>query len=283
VDGAVEALDRATELDPQDGAAWSALAQALARRGEAERSRSAAEKGERLHPRLAIEDPELARHVEPLGASAQHAFTRAIGRVARGEYAAALDDLAQVERRTPRDPDVRRLQARAHAALGHPDVAIELLRGSLEAAPDHVATRIELVHVLEAAGRADEAWAELERARAAAPGDASVIAERIRRLAARGDLDGLIAAYAQLAALRPDDARIPRSLAAAWTRKGRHDRAVEALERAVALEPDSAEAHYRLGLALEQLGQGKKAREHFERAAKLDPRSAAAAKLAPGR
>ncbi len=251
---AIEALKRSTALDAQDAAAWSSLARALSRAEQQGPSRAAAATASRLHPRTGFEDPELSTYIEPLGVGTRNRFARAQARLARGEYAPALAELAQVERRLPAHPDVLRLKAKAQAALGQADQAGQLLERALELAPDYVLVHIDLARLEEQRGQPEDALARLRRAREIDPHNTSVLGELIRLHAARGDLAALIETYGELAALLPADPRIPLKLGTAWLQQGRPDRAATAFRQALALEPDSAEARQLLQKALAQSG-----------------------------
>jgi tetratricopeptide (TPR) repeat protein len=161
---AAKQLARAVTLEPEDLAAYSGLAGALMRLGQTERARAIQERAAGLEPVSNLEDSVYARRVFMRNVSSSGAFSRAIAAVRGGDYGQAVRDLEIVLQVRPDDASVHYWMGLAHARQGQGPAAYEHLARAVELDPAMVQARIELGHVLNAAGRHDEAAEQLERA-----------------------------------------------------------------------------------------------------------------------
>jgi tetratricopeptide (TPR) repeat protein len=136
----------AVHADPEDAAAWESLGALQALANEWEEARASLRRAVALEPKRANAWRWLA-----------HAEARA------GELKASSDALRRVVALTPRDATAWWDLARAEAARGLRAQALEALQTANSLAPGHKDIAIELVKLLAALGRAEEARAVIRR------------------------------------------------------------------------------------------------------------------------
>jgi tetratricopeptide (TPR) repeat protein len=120
------------------------------------------------------------------------------------------------------------------------------IRTALQLSPEYVDAQRNLVTILGAVGRPDEA--------------AQARAKLGALLLKRGNLDEAISLFQQLVSARPEDARAHNNLGAALFFKGRLDAAVEHFRDALQVDPNFGEARRNLDkvLVLQALAQHKR-------------------------
>jgi tetratricopeptide (TPR) repeat protein/sugar lactone lactonase YvrE len=197
---AVVALARATRLDPRNGAAWAALAEAY----------------------LALNDEAKARDALAKAAAAPGADARVLRQLAdletrAGQHAAALAALERAVGLAPADADLRLAQARTLAALGRWYDSGRAAREAQRLAPKSVEALLAAAEAAHRQGKNGEAIETLKRAatleadsfevhfklgRSYAENnrydDAQNHLERAARLDARADAPHLVLAQMQL-------------------------------------------------------------------------------------
>ncbi len=185
-------------------------------------------------------------------------------------------ELAQALAQAPDRPDLRRLHAKALAALGQVYEARADLAdfAATTAGQDDLQTHLHLAELHRQAGDSEAAQAALDHAAALAPADApEVLRERIRQLQARGDLDALAALMAE----RADTCRDPAVLAAAGAALGdaarpeyaSHAQALYA--QAVELAPRSVLLRLQLAQTAYQAGDAERAIALYRQVLQLAP------------
>ena len=224
----------------------------------------------------------------------------------RGEYPRAMALAADRLKAEPADLQARIVRARAEAALGDFDAALEGFREVLRIAPQDpdalyfvgitagVLAEMEFDRLLklapesarahqllgesyQAQGRVREAQAEYRAALEADP-------QAVEVLTALGDLvrsdlglskEHLAEArsyYSRAAERAPQNYDALYGLGACDAYAGEHASAARSFERAVKVAPDSAPAHLGLGISLLQTGRAESAVTALEAAARLEPR-----------
>jgi tetratricopeptide (TPR) repeat protein len=269
---ALDAVARAVAADPDDaGAAWlhAAVVAALelghgAPPEALDQARRAADRLESrqrgklpaLAARLAVtlatspgaatlpHETALGQALEKASPDAEAVALLARAALARGDAQAAAPQLARLEAIRPGSP--RAGHGAGLAALARRDVAAARAAFDkvLSTNPGHLATRLELAAVAEAAG--DEAEAEAQLAWLSAPEAAAKLApaEKARALALRGALLGRAAAKAAEAdrALEAATQADPRSVEARLALARHRLRHADAAGAVTALEPFAQQA-----------------------------------------
>jgi tetratricopeptide (TPR) repeat protein len=168
-------------------------------------------------------------------------------------------------------PSERLLRLAREAVAKGQRAESEALFGELLALdPAHLAGRVELAHLHERQGQAEEAYLHLSEA-------VRLHAERPEPLVARGAFLARIKRHTEAEAdlhralrMAPGDAGVHFELGFALWRKGLASEAVEHLRRAAELAPERADALYYLGESWHQIGDDLNALAALERSAALD-------------
>ncbi len=130
-------------------------------------------------------------------------------RLARaGANAAALAQFQAIAAADPDDIDARIWIGRLHAALGHPERAVDVLRSVVAARPRQVDALVELGNLLVTTLRYEEAGKILDRAEAIAPDSAAVLAAQGRRHGGAGQRELARAYFLRAEALEPGNAAV---------------------------------------------------------------------------
>ncbi len=107
-----------------------------------------------------------------------------------------------------------------------------------------------------------------------APENASAWSNLGNLLRATGDRDGALEAYRKAAALDPGNAPALNNIGVLLKEMGRLEEAREAYEKAIAINPELAEAHRNLGHVFKRLGRINEAVASYAKAAALRPDNA---------
>ncbi len=242
---------------PNDGAAWKALAVALQMQSklalaEARRAAELLPSDAEVHYNLglALLDADL---LEDAAGSLRRALALAAGYVPAqlalggtlqrlGHISEAAACYRRVLAANPAHAEVHCNLGLAWRQLGRPQEAESSYRRAIELQPELLVAHINLADLLRSLGRMQEAAEEFSGA--------------LR--------------------LNPRVAESHAGLGCALMGLGRYAEAAESLRRAIELKPRLAEVHSSLGHALRQLGQPQQALESCRRALELDPTLAAA-------
>ncbi len=250
--GAVEAFERALELDPEHFQARLGLGRAYLALGKTERGEEILTQAARGAPGSPRPFMELGRGYLAAGepAPAEEAFRRAVQLdprhmgarynlgttlLTRGRPGEAVGHLEEARRLDPSYQPVHRALGDAYAALGRGAEAIEAYRAAIERYPEDAEAHLALGTLLGPAGRLDEAEVHLLRA----------------------------------AELDPTSSKALNNLGNVHLQRGELAAAIERYEASLALDPDNGEAHYNLGLALRGQGREAEAAPHFRAAERL--------------
>ncbi len=165
---ALEHLERAAGLTPNDGLVHAALAQARARLGDAEGAASASHRARRLPSNLGLPDP-LRFEVEGLGVGSEQCDDRAETLMRQGDYEGAIRNLEIVREVRPAEAPVLARLGKAYMRGGRTAEAIETLSRAVVLQEDLLEARLDLGALLAAAGRLPEAIDHFRTAVAQAP------------------------------------------------------------------------------------------------------------------
>ena len=224
----------------------------------------------------------------------------------RGDLAGALRTAEAALRAEPGAAELLGFAGLVAAQLGDFPAAIRHLRAALAAAPDDLATRINLAMALvsagaldeaatvaaeggddlkllrlaayahQASGRNAEAAAAYEAALAAVPEDFESWNNLGNVRGALGDHDGAVAAFQRAITLRPDILEMVMNLSEALAAAERHDERAAMMREAARISPDDARVQTELGLASSSVRAFADAERAYRDAIRLDPRSASA-------
>jgi tetratricopeptide (TPR) repeat protein len=276
---AVQHLETAVELRPEDGASWASLAAARARAGDRAGARAAQARARELDEDHTMPDPVLAE-VSQASASADACVRRARSWIEQGDPRRALRDLALAEEVRSEDAVVEALFGTAYAQLRQDDEALARYARALAIREAYPEVHVERGDVLLRNGRFADAIAHYERAIELRPEDASFVAKLASARAQGGDLPRALEDFARAGRGGGLAASDENNWGSALASAGRLAEAVPHFTRAIELDPRFANAHFNLGVALEQMGERPRAIEHYRRAVEIDPAHRARARLA---
>jgi serine/threonine-protein kinase len=259
VDGAVERLQRAIDLDPAYAPAYAGLAEAYLRRHDTEKDPIWVERARPQAERALELDPSLSR------------ARVALGRVllVAGDAAGAEAAFREVLVRDPSNAAARRFLGDLRAGAGDPEGAEELYRQAITHGPDDP----ELLSVLGTAqfraARYEEAAASFARAQEVAPEFVFAYRNRAAALHMLGRYPEAAAQLQRAIELRPD-APSYSNLGTLYFFQGLYPQAREAFERAIELGANDSRIWSNLGDAYRwSPGRGDDARRAYRRALQL--------------
>ncbi len=216
---------RATQADPQFGAAWFGLAESgkrLGNRAESEKDYQLAESYKDHSP--SADDPLLAEVLK-----------QATGIQSRLNSAKALQDRREFDR------------------------ASQLYREVLKQYPDNIESLVNLLYIAQFPNQATPQEAEdlYNKARAANPGYALVYLYHGTALASQGKYDQAVAEIEKGIRLKPNDAEGHAWLADVRERQNRRSDAIAEYQVAVSLKPDFRQARMELAKNMMYAGRSK--------------------------
>jgi tetratricopeptide (TPR) repeat protein len=294
LEGALQALDMALEVDPEHLTAKLKKAEMLVQQGYQKDDAEQIAAGSVIIDEVLASEPT---NPDALLVSAKIAVTRSDGEKAVKTASAAVDarpDWAQahfvlgnalvmigntsgaraeVARSVELDPsllDARRVLARLHSSLGEHEYAVEQGRIYLRVHPDDVDTRILVAQSLVQIGRADEAMRETAKIPADRV-DEKVLFAQGRLFLAQGKPEEARAALLKANELSPHHPEILRLLLRTEGDMGKLDEAGARIVAAAAANPDNSEFIRLRGTYALRKGDQKTAEKMFERAIELDP------------
>ena len=224
---AIEAFERAVQLNPALDASWRSLATLYRMTGNTAASLNA------------------SRHLDKL-VSLPVDITAARSMVSDGDLAEAEALLRPYLGRHPDDVEALRLLATiARENEFTPDAEV-ILEQVLKLAPDYNAARYDYVLTLIDLHKHQRAREESERLLAAEPGNTGARITYASILMALGELDAAIEGYQRCLAAMPTDAELHQSLGHAYKTTGDQARAVESYRRAADVRPGFGEPFWSL-------------------------------------
>ncbi|HEY1725882.1 MAG TPA: tetratricopeptide repeat protein [Steroidobacteraceae bacterium] len=256
---AVEALQRATSLLPQDAAAHNNLGNALAQRGQLQQAADSYRRALALNPDSAQAHNNLGNALQGLGQLDQSADSYRRALQIDPDYAEAHQNMADAQLR-----------------LGQPVEAISSYRRALALSPRFVEAHHNLANALFEVGRLPEALASYHQALTLRPAfpEAHMNLGNVQR--GQGMLEAAIESYRRALALRPDLAAAHANLGVALRLQGHGAQAEASCRRALTLEPESALTLAMLGEMRADQGAFEEAETLLRRAIELQPETAEA-------
>jgi len=293
IDGAIAAVEKALEVDPENSSARLRKAELLVDSGYREKDETRISQGREIVDSVLSDEPSNPQglfvrakiqmaELDPKGAAqtlrsaldvrpdwAQARFVLGSALMLLGDQNGARAEMARAVELDPGQLEARRSLARIHARLGEHEYAIEQGRMYLRERPDDRRTQILV------ARKRDEAFAELEKiGEAERDADAWYAIGRLHL--ANRDLDKAQAALVEANKARPNNPDILRSLLRVEAPTGRLELSADRIRKAVEIEPTNARLALLEGRV--ELAEGNKdaAEAAFKRAVELDPEDAVA-------
>lgn len=282
-DQAVRHFEAARGLKPGEPAIWTAEAEALARIGDARRSRAflraataAGLKGAHLR---AVEDrlaPALARRRPVLGSAPPGEVKALVALMKAERYPEAERRARALVTAHPDSAVVRLALANALAAQDRIAPALAAFEATLAIDPDYAEARSDLGLVLIAAGRVEEGVAQLRRSLKLSPDNPLALLNLGRGLADMGDPHKAIAAFRRALELEPRLTSARPRLAEQLVKVGMPDDAERILSTPAAQRENPARRLLALAKVRAAQNRPDAARESFAAAIAADPDRAAA-------
>ncbi len=296
VERGLEHLQRALEIDPENGGYWLSFAQGLL---IAKRPTDALAVIRRAQA-MGLDRPEveeLIGSIEQLLAQAEQngestdrpgngplhaadpegepelsaARERLSELIRAGDFEAAEDAARQLVAADPNEPAGWKVLGILLGQKGRFEAAMETLGRALELSPSDAECLNALGYVLQHQGRAEDARAHFHRALESQPSLVEALINLGRLEQDLGRWEEAAQAYRRAVSLRPDYAKAHNHLGLALRGLGRLEEARAACERALQLRPDLAEAHNNLGILLAELALPDGALKHYRRALEIRP------------
>jgi tetratricopeptide (TPR) repeat protein len=256
---ALPALEKATQLRPDDAEAQFNLGAALQAGGQLPAAVAAYRRALALKPGFDQAHYNLGSALHELGQfdAAAASYREALAR--KPDFAEAHNNLGVT------------LQA-----SGQPDAALGSYRRALALKPDFAEAHNNLGATLHALGQLDAGAASYRQALAIRPGYAEAHKNLGATLHGLGQFDEALLSHRQALALKPDFAEAWSNLGVSLQELGRFEESVASYRRALALRPEAAETHYNLGNALKDAGQFEAAAASYRNALAMRPDDARA-------
>ncbi|MGH6951039.1 MAG: tetratricopeptide repeat protein, partial [Vitreimonas sp.] len=226
-EAAVDALRRATDLDPGSAAAWRALADQLTILEDA----AGADAAYAHSIKASVTDPRLQEAARAL---------------IEGKLAVAEAPLRAHLKAQPTDVAAIRMLAEVGARLGRFEDAEKLLARCLQLAPSFTAARHNFALVLHRQSKASAALKQIDILLDADPDNPSYRFLRASALARIGEYAASIELYESILRQHPNNARGWLSLGHARKTAGRQQESIEAYARSIAIAPKFGEGYWSL-------------------------------------
>lgn len=282
------ALQKSTELEPDNAEAHNSLGVALKTHGQLDAAVASYRRALEIKPDYAEAHYNLGITLQELGQldGAVAYYRRALEIKpdyieALSNLALTLKDLGQLDsavtclrRALEVRPDFAWLHSNLGSALkdlGQLDAAVACYRRALEIEPDYAEAHSNLGSALKDLGQFDGAVASLRRALEIRPDLAEALNNLGGALTHLGQLDDAVASCRRALEIKPDYAEAYSNLGVALKDLGQLDDAVACLRRALEIKPDYAEAYSNLGVTLQALNQPDSAVESYQRALEIKP------------
>ena len=293
VDEAVEHLQKAVVLQPDDAANHYNLGAVFAKQGQSDEAIHQLKETLRLKPDdadahnhlgealamkgqvgAAISQLREALRLKPDNADAHNNLGIALGQ--DGRTSEAIPEFREALRLKPDHAEAHNHLGVALFKQGQVDEAISHYQQALRLRPHHAGVRDNLGAALIKKGQVDEAISQFREAGRLKPMDANMHNNLGAALEQKGQIDEAIVQYQQAIHLKVDYADAHNNLGHALLKKGQIDTVIGEFQETVRLKPADAEAHYNLGIALFRKGQIDEAIRHYQEALRLKPDYASA-------
>lgn len=199
-------------------------------------------------------------------------FLAARAEVALGRLEPARDRLLRLRARLPRSTAPLEIElAQVQKKLGDMNAAVDAMRAAVALKPDHTAAHKNLVALLVAQERMDDAKAALERSVAANPADAGLWVRLASVETHRGDAQASMNALAKAVQCMPATAAAWREIGYAYTDYWKYDEADRALALASALDPGDPQIETHRAFVKTELGDTQGALHALQAAIGREP------------
>jgi len=285
---AVELIDRAIAVDPNNAEYHSNRGVALKELGQLEAAAASYDTA------LALDSERISDHfnravaLQALGRlkPAVESYDRAIElksdfAEAYANRGVALEELGQLDAALasydkaielkPDYPEAHSSRGVALRKLGQFDAAIASFDVAIILKPRYAEAHSNRGNALQALKRLEEAVASYDKALAINPDYAEAYSNRGVALQELGRLEAAVASYDRAIELRPGDAEAYSNRGTALEELKQLDAAVASYDKAIALKPDYAEAYSNRGIALKLLGKIDAAMASYDRAIAINP------------
>ncbi len=282
------ALQKSTELEPDNAEAHNNLGVAQKARGQLDAAVASYRRALEIKPNYAEAHYNLGITLQELGQldGAVACYRGALGIKpdyieALSNLALTLKDLGQLDgavtclrRALEIQPNLAWLHSNLGSALkdlGQLDAAVMCYRRALEIEPNYAEAHSNLGSALKDLGQFDGAVESLRRALEIRPDLAEAHNNLGGALTHLGQLDDAVASCRRALEIKSDYAEAYSNLSVAMKDLGQLDDAVACLQRALEIKPDYAEAYSNLGVTLQALNRPDGAVESYQRALKIKP------------
>lgn len=274
---AVEHLNRADQLAPDDRAVATALAQGYMRLGEREKADDYASRAASNQQQIGLIDP-LRRAVDDMGLSTRHSEERANRRIYEKRFPEAIIDLLIVMEKYPDDPMVHYRLGMCYERTGQITQAIVALKKALRLRENLFVAHIILARIYL---RRDPSQAidHYRQAILHADPNADLHTNLAIALANMGDIEAALIEFRLAVEIAPESPDKLGDLSRALMMTGDLPGATEQSKKALELDPEHAIANFNLGQIYEQMDRLDDAIAHYRRAVATDSNSPASGRL----
>lgn len=249
---ALNAVDQALAIAPDDAAALALKAALLSETGD---------------PAAALPLFERAVAVDPINPAVHSNHGAALART--GALTAAVESFDRALALAPRHAGALCNRAGVLIDLNRPTEALADARRALTITPGHPAARLHEAQALLALGRNDEAAARFDVLTRERPDHFAALTGLGAARHNQMRFSEAIAAFDRALTLRPTDAEALRQRGMALLNLGRREEALAAMDAAVVLKPTLATLHIDRGVILTALGRYEEGIRAFDQAADL--------------
>ena len=279
MDQALDHLETAAAMYPDDRKVQAALARTYERAGEPARARAAAEKARRLEVTIPIPDP-IRYPIMEKNISTLRLQKRAKRQMQGGNFAGAIENLKIVTDVRSEDASVHFLLAKAYHGVGKQELTLRHLQTAVRIRDEFIPAHLLLGIMYMKRGDPGKAVEHLRRARRKDANHPKVALQLATALGMHGDLDDAISEFERAAELNPDSAPLHVNWGNIVLKKRDRREAIAHFREALRIDPEFIDAHYNLALVLEQIGRADEAIEHYRNVTAVRPRHHAAERLA---
>ncbi|MCL4560255.1 MAG: tetratricopeptide repeat protein [Chloroflexi bacterium] len=284
----IQTLEQATQLDPRQIEAWTALAHAYSSESNYTQATACAERAIALAPHqtaplvlsgeialesgqidLAVERAEAALAADPADARALLLF--ALTKKASGKPEEALNTIETSLPSLANPYPVLLERAHLIRTLRSANAALEVLHELVEQYPDEPESLGLLADVLAETGQREAAEKAAQSAIMLQPNHASLhlLLGRIQR--SSGQLDQAVHHLAEAVRLEPGNIEALIELGRVYQDRREHSQALKVYQQAYEIAPTDARPYYQAGLAFKDSKDYVNAEAKFRRAAELAP------------
>ena len=285
---AIEAYDKATDINPNNGDAWYNKATALSDLGQYEDAITAYDKAIALNPDDAdawfdkgYALDELGQYEEAIKAydkaliinqnDGDAWYNKGIALDNLGRYEEAIKAYDKATNINPDDAGAWYNKGIVLDSVGRYDEAIKAYDKATDLDPNYVDAWYNKGIALDNLGRYEEAIKAYDKATDLDPNYVDAWYNKGIVLDSVGRYDEAIKAYGKATDLDSNDGDAWYNKATALSDLGQYEDAITAYDKAIALNPDDADAWFDKGIALDSLERYDEAKEAYKMAGDLDP------------